>query len=382
MVVLLGATAAVLVASWLLHARCLDEPGVTHYSLGCFTDLEKLYALRGHDTDQRPYVDQLNEYPVLTGAFQHLAAKLSTGESGFFWANALLLAPFALGTMWLLAARPGWRPLIWAGPPLLFYAVHNWDLLPVFLATAGLVLHRRGHAGASGAVMALAGMAKWYPLLFLPLMGLHWLRVEQGLGSRGWRFGLGAVGALAAVNLPVALAHPDGWLATLRFHGVREANFETPWFYLRELGTWSGFTPLEALMSRPVVDGLMAAAVLGGLFWAGRAVWRGMDVIRASAIVLLVFLLASKVFSVQYALWFVPFLVLLPLPRRQVVAFLAADAFVYLTVWPRLNSGGVWLGLLVVTVTARWLVLAWMLKQLTRAAPLATTPPAQVEAAI
>jgi hypothetical protein len=83
---------------------------------------------------------------------------------------------------------------------------------------------------------------------------------------------------------------------------------------------------------------VLFAAGTGWFLWRGwtrRTEPQGYPVTAVSLGIIAVFLLVSKVHSPQYALWVVPFLVLLDVPWWLVLAYLIGDALVFLTgfVW-------------------------------------------------
>ena len=111
-------------------------------------------------------------------------------DAEFLWHSALLLAPFALLTAWMLARIAGPAALLWAiGPPLVFYAFHNWELPVVCTAVAavyvmtmltGLSVRTRGIIAA--VLLALGFCLKLYPGIFvLPLDGV---RAHRGRPAR------------------------------------------------------------------------------------------------------------------------------------------------------------------------------------------------------
>jgi hypothetical protein len=331
---LLAATLALLAVGWDLKARCVGLPSVRIPKLACYTDIGGLYTLRGFDHDAVPYLQEFSEYPPLTGALQYAAALLSASLQQFFAVNALFLGLLAVATTGLLwLARPGDRRLwLWAGAPTLaLYAFHNWDLLVVALAVAGLVAFGRGRPVAAGLLLGLGASAKWYPALFLPVLFLELLR--RGARRDAWGLAGAGAAALAVCNLPPLLANPRLFLAAYTFHASRPANPETVWWVAAELLRRAGHAVaadwvLGTLAGRVLAFGFLAAAAATlWAAWKGRLPW-----LRACFAMLLAFLLLSKVFSVQYLLWVAPFWVLLDLPLPLVAGLWVADLAVYVTV--------------------------------------------------
>ena len=127
----------------------------------CYSDVQNLWIGRDIDRHVFPYVQGgidadgslrggVVEYPVLTGLLIWLAALPVHTDAGFLLASALLLAPFGLAVTWWLGRLSRWRALLWAvGPPLVFYAFHNWDLPVAACAVAAIYLVRGSGSAAS-----------------------------------------------------------------------------------------------------------------------------------------------------------------------------------------------------------------------------------------
>jgi hypothetical protein len=129
-------------------------------------------------------------------------------------------------------------------------------------------------------------------------------------------------------------------MAVWRFHSRRFPDFGTVWHWIGHHGssvfpaTWwnPGTTSYRDFIS---VLSLVLFAVGTAFFlwhsWRRRAGADGFPVAATGLGILCIFLLVSKVHSPQYALWIVPFLVLLDVPRRWVFLYLAADVAVYVS---------------------------------------------------
>ncbi len=331
---IVGLTAVAMAVAFAIKARCGFPPAPVDQYLGlCYSDIPPLfYAERLHE-GALPYLDHPVEYPVLIGAVMWLAAALPGDAVAFFLWTVLLLAGAGLATAYLLEVEVGWRrALAFAvAPTLLLSGVVNWDLLAMLLATAGLVAHRRGRDAASGLWIGLGTAAKLYPVLFLP-----------GIVAAAWRLRGRAAGLTTAlvaavtwwaVNLPVALAAPDGWLEFLRNNRERAADWDSLW---RIVPGWFG---------SPIDTGLVNAASL--LVFAAGAVTLFAVVLRRwephqwhllALPVLAWFLLANKVYSPQFSLWLLPLLALAFPGWWWWLAFAAADVMVTVTRFPYLAN--------------------------------------------
>ncbi|MFE3983995.1 glycosyltransferase family 87 protein [Nocardia tengchongensis] len=355
-----------LLLAYVNKARCavgpFDESGrsvifdVIKDSDVCYSDIQYLWLGRGIDHHVFPYITggitpdgQLTggavEYPVLSGLFMWIGGLGSRTDADFLWHSALLLAPFALLTAYLLARMAGPAALLWAAtPPLVLYAFHNWELPVVATAVAAFyvmtVLTRyslRDRAIAAAVFLAIGFCFKLYPgifvlpLLIYVLLGEHPLR-EKRFDVRGaLMVAATAIGTVVAINLPFALAGYDGWRASITFQQLRQADITTNslWYWgLRPLfgPTQEAESTFQSVVS--VASPLLVLASFALACWLGVRRYRLSGVypwIGVSGAMLCGFLLFHKVHSPQYTLWLIPFLVLLEVPWSLVVTYLMAD---------------------------------------------------------
>jgi uncharacterized membrane protein len=328
----------------------------------CYSDVQGLWLGREVDQHVFPYVHGALsddgtlvggslEYPVLTGLLIWAAALGARTDAGFLLATALLLAPFGLLTAWLLARMTRWRALLFtATPPLVLYAVQNWELpvvassvLAVWLVSCWRVPLRR-RALVASVVLGVGFCLKLYPGAFVLPLAL--LVLTGGVGGhelpehvrrfdvRGALAVVGAAGAtVVAVNLPFALLGPAGWWASFRFQGLRKADLSTNsiWYWgLRPVVDHSGSSSGSDTYQRVVTVAspslvLLAFALAVALGWRryrreGTYPW-----LAVSAAMLCGFLLLHQVHSPQYTLWLLPFLVLLRVRWPLVVGYLVCD---------------------------------------------------------
>lgn len=379
-VVLCGLTLALAYAN---KARCAGAPfaadgrstvfDVAKDSDVCYSDIQFLWL--GRDIDQHvfPYVHGgitdngmlvggAVEYPVLSGTLMWLGALGADNDAEFLRHSALLLAPFALLTAWMLARLAGRAALLWAaGPPLVLYAFHNWELPVVCTAVAAVYvvatltrysLRTRGMLAA--VLLGLGFCLKLYPGIFvLPLLayvltgGVERDRDEPGYDVRGALLTAGAaIGTVFAVNLPFAVAGYEGWRASITFQQLRQADITTNsiWYWgLRPL--FGPDTASEALFQQvvSVASPTLVLAAFTLAMWLGWKRYIATGVfpwVGVSGAMLCAFLLFHKVHSPQYTLWLVPFLVLLEVPWAMIGAYLLADAAIGIGVFRYFYSLG------------------------------------------
>lgn len=294
----------------------------------CYTDLGALYAGRGLSRGLVPYVHADLEYPVLTGLVAFLAALPAESAGGFFAANAIILAICGVVVSLLLRRSVGRAVLYFAAAPtLVLYALLNWDLLAVALATGATYAFLRRRDLLCGALLGLGTAAKLSPGLLLVPYALE--RVRRGDRGRAARLVIAAAVAWLAANAPVIIASPEGWSFFFRFSSERPPTWGTLWSVACRALWRTTRCPGVAVIN--VLWPVAFALVAGSVWWATRR--RAPDFPRwtSASPLLTALLLTSKVYSPRYSLWLLPwFAIVLPDPVTF-VAFEVADLLVFLT---------------------------------------------------
>ncbi|MGK8521206.1 hypothetical protein ACRS6B_06435 [Nocardia asteroides] len=375
----------VLALAYANKARCAGAPfdrdgrsaafDVIKDSDVCYSDIQYLWLgrdinehvfpyVRGGITDAGALVGGAVEYPVLSGVLMWLGAVEAHNDADFLRYSALLLAPFALLTAWMLARLAGGAALLWAaGPPLVLYAFHNWELPVVCTAVAAVYVMTaltrysvRTRGILAAVLLGLGFCLKLYPGIFvLPLLAYVLTgggeRDREGPG-RGLDVGgalltaAAAIGTVVAVNLPFAVAGYEGWRASITFQQLRQADITTNsiWYWgLRpmfgpDVRSEAAFQQVVSVASPLLV--LAAFALAMGLGWRRYLTTGVFPWVGVSGAMLCGFLLFHKVHSPQYTLWLVPFLVLLKVPWWLIGSYLVADAAIGVGVFRYFYSMG------------------------------------------
>lgn len=363
--------AAMLAAGYLNKRRCVgpyfDSAGRSRPDWRirmnadlCYSDIQQLWLGRDIDLHVFPYVhggiDAAGhltggsvEYPVLTGIVMWLAGIGSHNDGQFLAHNALMLTPFGIATAVVLFALAGHRA--WAfvlAPALVMYAFLSWDLLPVACTAAGiaamsrLAWSRRKRAVLACVCFAVGGAAKFYPLMFAAPVGM-WLlwtgdehdgrepKRRSALDMRGAAMATAAAASTwVIINAPFALAGFRGWWASFQFQWSRPIDLTTNsiWFWAGRPYTDPSNVELRnyliTVSTAATATGMLTVLVTGAVL-TRRGRYHQYPWLQVSAAMLCAYLLLNKVHSPQYALWLLPFFVLLRIRTGWIIAYYLAD---------------------------------------------------------
>jgi uncharacterized membrane protein len=287
-----------------------------------------------------PYRDVPFEYPPLAAAAIGLPGAAGTGAEAYRWTFALLMLALAFGVLLLvrgLARRTGGdERLALAGAalaPLLTGAMirTHFDLLPVALTLAALLLLVTGRGVSGFAVLGLATVTKGFPLVVAPV-ALAWL-VARGEGRAALRGACALAAAVALVAGVAVAASPSGALDALRYQTDRPVQIESlPSLGIRLADALGGASPVKVDsfksdgLEHPAGDALAALSMaLGAAAVALLAVCaaRRRDertLVLASLGAVAAFATFGKVLSPQYLVWTLPLGVLALAWRKWALA--------------------------------------------------------------
>jgi hypothetical protein len=295
-----------------------------------------------------PYSDAFLEYPPLAAPVIALPGLIGTGAELFRAAFAgwmLLLAAGCVLLCGALAARSGGSRrtamLAMAVAPLLCGAMvrTHFDLAPVALTLAALLLLCDGRSRAGLATLGVAALVKGYPLL-AAAPALAWVAAREGhraaLKAAAW------LAAVLAVGCGLALAaSPDGAVDALRYQSNRPVQIEsapaTALLALDALGIGDARTvsshrsdglthPADALVVG-AFDGLLLLA----LVLVGRAAWKrptSGSLMLAALVTAVAFAALGKVLSPQFLIWLTPLAALALAWGERALAAVSATAIV------------------------------------------------------
>lgn len=364
-----------LAAGWLFKAPCLqthdteqgprlDWSNSRQYTAMCYTDIIPRYGIGDLAPDgvfpyKTSWVDNAGtpheqvrymEYPVLTGLFQWVNAKITDGwltlaAMGVLPGGVAAVVYFDITAFWLACA---WLTTIWAlsrlcrtriwdtalaaAAPLAFVHVFtNFDALATMFATTGLLAWSRRRPGVAGVLLGIGAATKLYPLFLLGPLLVLCLRSGR---LREWnRTLLAAIAAWFAANLPIMLLYPRGWWEFFRFNSARPADPDSLYNVVAHFTGWAGF---DAPLRPDEVPTVLNAVSLGlflvicaGVGWLALAAPKRPRLAQLCFLVVAAFLITNKVWSPQYSLWLVP-LAVLAIPRwRLLLTWMIVDAAIW-----------------------------------------------------
>ena len=255
-------------------------------------------------TEGRPYRD----FPVEYAPLEVLAIEAIGRPSIAATATNLVVLSFALDLAAFAAVVIGWgrragTMYLLLGLPLLGFLYYRLDPLPVALAVAGFALARKGDGRLGGVALALACLAKLWPLVLVPALlidgrrrAFGWFAGAFGLGLAGWI----AFGGIDALRQVATFRSAGGW-------SIESTVGAVVWTVT------GGSVRLEAGSARTgtVTDWARIALAIGMLV-AFAAVWirarsrdqRSSGEAATGALGALLFF--APLFSVQYASWLLP----------------------------------------------------------------------------
>lgn len=346
-------------------ARQLDWRANRQYVAFCYSDIVPLYTAEQLETPgmfpyKTSWVDspgtpqaqtRYMEYPVLTGLFQWVNAKLAQGwvnlaaKTGFLPSAMTVVVYFDISALWLALAwlvtvwastrsarrRPWDAVLIAASPLVIVQAFTNFDALATAFAAAALLAWSRKKPVLAGVLMGLGAAAKLYPaFLLFPLLLLC---LRSGRMRQWWLATGGAVVAWLVVNLPIMILYRPGWEEFFRLNDQRGADPDSLYNVVSYFTGWQGFDPNLPAHGTPTllnaVVFVLFFACCAGIAWIALTAPRRPRVAQLCFLLIAAFLLTNKVWSPQYSLWLVP-LAVLAIPRWKVLlAWMTIDALVW-----------------------------------------------------
>ena len=308
------------------------------YIHACYSDIPALYGERDLDKDQWSYSSTTDavEYPVLTGTVMWIFALATpAGENeirNYYRINiAFLAALFILIAVIVYRIRPEFAYLTTLAPAAIGSLYINWDLWAIISMMLSIYWFDRKKYKHSAVAIGVSISTKFLPVfLLLPIVLILWRRNEV---KELIRYIVIAVLTFAAINLPVLLTTPEGWLRFYELNFDRGQDWGSLWYALSSLGVNLGNTNFFAILAL-----FVSVLFVSLLIFSTKNVLTLADV---SFIVLALVMIASKVYSPQYILWLVPLAVIAMSTRKDLHAFWIwqiAEVIYHVAIWQHLAT--------------------------------------------
>jgi len=363
--------------------------------LACWSDYDYYYRLASWvDQGRLPYLHYWVEFPPLFPYLSVLVYLVAPRYESYVTALALVQLFFETGSLLLLlriarcalgdaqAERIGWTYALLFAPVAAWWL--SYDAVPTFFLLLAVERWLAGRRTQSALATGIGGLVKWFPLLFLPVA----LRFRKS-----WREAIlyaGTVLLVVAMAFGVLAAlSPAYTLASLASLGQR-ASWQTIWALLDgNLGTgayqanrldpsaatlpqgnpsvvptWVTTLAFGALYAwlwlRPSQDGKLwlRPSQDGNLWLRSPGDGEPRQVLRLTALTVVIFFLWSRGWSPQWVSMLAP-LLLLALPLERAVLYAIVLTLVSIAEWPVLLSRGMngWLYLTVPLRTGLFVLL-------------------------
>ena len=324
-----------------LPCRLSDFGNADRYVRMCYTDMPYLFTGRGLDKGILPYLEtaqgaQSIEYPVLTGWFMWLAAKIgSASGTAFYDANAVLLlicfCITAAATALTLRDKQWVAVTVAASPIVVMTGLINWDLLAVALTAVALLAWDREHYIKAGVLLGLAISAKFYPVVILGAVAVWALKHREFAGPG--RVVVASVMSWLVVNVPFIVLAREEWLRFYQFSQERTTDFGSIWLALQYLvGLNTENVNLYVTATLIALTVAIAVVVL-------RAE-RPANLWQISFLLAAAFTVSNKVYSPQYGLWLLPLAVLAYPHVRALLAWMSGQVVYTVAIWLFLEQYG------------------------------------------
>ena len=269
-------------------------------------------------------------------------------EAGLMFALAIVLARVVrLGATVDVEGRQAGDPVRSMATRLIVVTIgaalaitFRYDLYPAVLVMVALWAALERRPSVVGVAIALGVLAKLYPLAVVPALAIPFLAPFdlRALVRYGLSFGL----TIGLVLAPFLVLAGDDTFAFLRYQGERGLEIESIGAGLAMLsgllsgqpvGQSYGFSAVQ--VTGPFAEAWLAALPVATFVGFGLIAWLGWRRIRLGPVTpatvvafafasVLMLLVTSKVFSIQYVVWIVPFAALISGRRFWLAALILA----------------------------------------------------------
>jgi len=326
--------------SFLKFSHCESSGWATpdQYIHACYSDIPALYGERGLSKGEWAYANGSDsvEYPVVTGAVMWALAQITpSGDDSiknYFNINIFFIALLLILTSLLIYKfRPEYAYLYPLAPAGIASLYINWDLWAIISMVGAIYWFDRKKLDLSALALGISISTKFMPVFLLFPIAFIFLRRNQLHNALRYLFI--SVATFIAINLPVYLTTPEGWLRFYQLNLSRGSDWGSLWYALTALGV--NLANLNYLSILILLAGFAAIAIY-------ILELRNIPSLASlSFIVLATVMCASKVYSPQYVLWLAPLAVIALTDKRDLHAFWiwqGGELIYHLAIWQHLAT--------------------------------------------
>jgi uncharacterized membrane protein len=227
--------------------------------------------------------------------------------------------------------RPEFAYLTPLAPAAIASLYINWDLWAIISMLGAIYWFDRKKLDLSALALGLSISTKFMPIFLLLPIAFIFLRRNQISGAL--RYLLLTAATFAAINLPVYLTTPEGWLRFYQLNLSRGSDWGSLWYAFTALGI-----NLANLNYLSILVLLASFAAITIYILELRTI---PSLASLSFIVLASVMVASKVYSPQYVLWLTPLAVIALIDKRDLHAFWiwqGAEVIYHVAIWQHLAT--------------------------------------------
>lgn len=308
------------------------------YIHACYSDIPALYGERGLSKGEWAYSNgsESVEYPVVTGAVMWALAYITpSGDDAvrnYFNINIFFIALLLiLISLIIYRFRPEFAYLYPLAPAGIASLYINWDLWAIISMISAIYWFDRKKLDLSALALGISISTKFMPVFLLFPIAFIFLRRAQFKGAI--KYLLICAVSFAAINLPVYLTTPEGWLRFYQLNLSRGSDWGSLWYALTALGI--NLANLNYLSILILLAGFAAIAIY---ILELRQI---PSLASLSFIVLATVMCASKVYSPQYVLWLIPLAVIGLTDKRDLHAFWiwqGGEIIYHIAIWQHLAT--------------------------------------------
>ena len=326
--------------SFLKFSHCESSGWATpdQYIHACYSDIPALYGERGLSKGEWAYANGSDsvEYPVVTGAVMWALAQITpSGDDSiknYFNINIFFIALLLILTSLLIYKfRPEYAYLYPLAPAGIASLYINWDLWAIISMVGAIYWFDRKKLDLSALALGISISTKFMPVFLLFPIAFIFLRRNQLHNALRYLFI--SVATFIAINLPVYLTTPEGWLRFYQLNLSRGSDWGSLWYALTALGV-----NLANLNYLSILILLASFAAIAIYILELRNI---PSLASLSFIVLATVMCASKVYSPQYVLWLAPLAVIALTDKRDLHAFWiwqGGELIYHLAIWQHLAT--------------------------------------------